>query len=401
MKKNTTDFIDSGCLTYIVALVLIVATLFVPSMIYTMCDGALSYGQVFASLIGVTIIIFGGWYFYVHNLKKPTLSKQDESYAVELSRIEFDRKKTINQKAIDSDKPSFKFGKLFYGVLFWAVILCTVVSCEYSWFDESDNTEIAQTVWNADNIPLPHLRDGSQYVSNPDSVITQQSVDSMNVMLQSLDKELGVESAVVIVNHIENEDAFRMAQDIGNKYGIGRKETDRGLVIVVAYEDHRYFIAPGRGLESMLTDAECSQLARYYLTPFLKQNNPDGGMKTLVSATYTLVKEKRLLEEPSAEELVNGAKPAEDTDFPSTFSAFILFVWTILYSVLNRKYNWVNISLPSGNGGYTGFGRTRMGGGSTTWGGYGGFGRGGGFGGGFGGGYGGGSFGGGGAGGSW
>lgn len=401
MKKNATDFIDSGCLTYIVALLLIVAILFVPSMIYTICDGSLSYGQVFASLIGVTAVIFGGWYIYVHHLKKPTLTKEDESYIAELTKIENNRRKTINQESIDSAKPSFKFGKLFYGFLFWAVILCTIVSCEYSWCLESDNPDTVQTVWNAENIPLPHLRDGNQYVSNPDSVITQQSVDSMNIMLQLLDKELGVESAVIIVNHVENEDAFRMAQDIGNKYGIGRKETDRGLVIVVAYEDHRYFIAPGRGLESMLTDAECSQLARYYLTPFLKQNNPDGGMKSLVSATYTLVKEKRLLEEPTAEELVNGAKPAEDMDFPSTFSAFVLFVWTILYSVLNRKYNWVNFTLPSGNGGYTGFGRTRMGGGSTTWGGYTGFGRGGGFGGGFGGGYGGGSFGGGGAGGSW
>ena len=77
-----------------------------------------------------------------------------------------------------------------------------------------------------------------------------------------LEKEAGIQAVFVIVSHVENGDPFRVAQDIGNKYGIGNKKTDRGLVIVVAVDDRKYFIAPGDGLEGDLTDVECDDIAR-------------------------------------------------------------------------------------------------------------------------------------------
>ena len=82
---------------------------------------------------------------------------------------------------------------------------------------------------------MPHLKDSMQYVSNPDHVLVQATVDSMNNILYDLDKTLDIESAVIVVNHIENDDPFRMAQDVGNKYGVGKN--DRGLIVVMAYLD--------------------------------------------------------------------------------------------------------------------------------------------------------------------
>jgi hypothetical protein len=77
-------------------------------------------------------------------------------------------------------------------------------------------------------------------------------------------------------------------------------------------------------------------------------------------------------------------------------SSFITVLCLIIYGLMNEKYKWLDVRT-SGTG-YTGYGRSRMGGGSGTWGSS----WGGGCGvGGFGGGYGGGSFGGGGAGGGW
>ena len=47
------------------------------------------------------------------------------------------------------------------------------------------------TYWNADNIPIPYLQDSTQYVSNPDHVLTPQTVERMNTTLQQLNLELG------------------------------------------------------------------------------------------------------------------------------------------------------------------------------------------------------------------
>lgn len=283
--------------------------------------------------------------------------------------------------------------KRFWEILFWVGIFLAVGSC--TWSIASEPVEPV-TEWNADNIPLPHLKDGRLYVSNPDTVLRQSTVDSMNVVLGIMEKECDIEAAVIIVKRVAGGDAFRMAQDVGNKYGVGRKETNRGLVIVVAYDDHKYFIAPGRGLEADLTDIECNQLARTYLTPFLKAYNPDAGMLRLTEAIYALTKDKVLPAEPTDDELYSGSEDDATLDAVGATILF-LFVWFIFYALLNDKYKWIVVSTAAA-GGYSGFGRPRFGDGSV-------FGSGGDFGsfggGGFGGGYGGGSFGGGGAGGSW
>ena len=148
------------------------------------------------------------------------------------------------------------------------------------------------TYWNADNIVIPHLQDASQYVSNPDQVLTQNAVDRMNTTLQRLDSELGIESVFIVVNHIENDDPFRMAQDVGNKYGVGRD--DRGLVVVVGYEDHSINMSPGRSLEADLTDAECHRLEQQYVVPAMRVQMPDSGMIYLVEAIYATLQQKQL-----------------------------------------------------------------------------------------------------------
>lgn len=378
---------NNSCLLYLIVIGYLGLAFIFPAFFYNHTNGALSYWQFLGLLFAFVAVVFGCWYYVGKKVINPSLQEQDKEY---LQKI---KKKKSKKSSIEKNKPSFLFEKLFYGALFWAVLSSIVMACDYNLMSDQPDTVTSHTIWNADNIPLPHLYNGDLYVSNPDSVISQQTVDSMNVILKKLDKELGIESVVIIVNRIEDADAFRMAQDVGNKYGVGNKETDRGLVIVVAYEDHKYFIAPGRGLEALLTDAECSRLARNYMTPFLKENNPDGAMKKLIEATYTLAKEKRLLESPSEDELLDGAQEPDDSFTAEELATmFLLGFWGLLYFILNGKYEWLSASSGSG---YTGYGRSRMGGGSHSWGSssWGGSSWGGGFGGG--------SFGGGGAGGSW
>ena len=48
-----------------------------------------------------------------------------------------------------------------------------------------------------------------------------------------------MQNVLIIVGKVDNQDAFRMAQDVGNQYGIGYKKSRRGLVIVIAVEDHQ------------------------------------------------------------------------------------------------------------------------------------------------------------------
>ena len=151
----------------------------------------------------------------------------------------------------------------------------------------------ASTVWTADNVPIPYLKDSTQYVSDPDGFLSQEQRDSANVYLRKLNLECGVQNVLIIVGKVDNQDAFRMAQDVGNKYGVGYKGSRRGLVVVIAVDDHKYFIAPGMGLEGELTDVDCDDIARACIVKNMRNGDPGEAVVSVSRAIYNKVKSGR------------------------------------------------------------------------------------------------------------
>lgn len=231
----------------------------------------------------------------------------------------------------------------FWGWLFVIGICSAVFSCGASLSSEIPSAPAsalaadATTYWNAENIPIPHLQDATQYVSNPDHVLSSPTVEKMNKTLQLLDKELGIESVFIIVNHIENDDPFRMAQDVGNRYGVGRG--DRGLMVVVGYLDRSINMSPGKALEADLTDVECRRLEQQYVVPGMKAGMPDSAMLYLTDAVYSTLKKKEL------PQMSNLMETEEDDSLPMFMGLYLLFFigWTVFFLRLNNKYQWLGL----------------------------------------------------------
>ena len=192
--------------------------------------------------------------------------------------------------------------------------------------------------WNAESIPMPHLTDGSRYVSNPDNVVSANTEALLNQWLKKLDDSLQIESAMIIVNHVENDDVFRFSQDIFDKYGVGKN--DRGLVVVLAYEDHKVRTHTGRSLEADLTDAECSRLQQTYAIPSMKAEQPDSGMLYLTEAIYNTLQNKEL-------PVMSSFKQAGDDELDASalFMMIYLFLfggWMVLIAYLSHRYGMVS-----------------------------------------------------------
>lgn len=180
----------------------------------------------------------------------------------------------------------------------------------------------AKQEWSADDVPIPYLKDSTQYVSDPDGYLDKAVKDSANFYLRKLNVECGVQNVFVIVGHSVNQDAFRMAQDIGNKYGIGYKASRRGLVVVIAVEDHKYFIAPGMGLEGELTDVDCDDIARACIVGNMRENHPGMAVLQTSKAIYNKVKSGRT----GIEEVDDG--PVSDDDW-----GFVVFFLLLCFGV--------------------------------------------------------------------
>lgn len=234
----------------------------------------------------------------------------------------------------------------------WLVAIGLIIqlaTCSYSFGvavnDGGEETvavnEFGNTIWNADNLPMPHLQDASRYVANPDNVVSENTENILNDWFKKLDDSLGIESVVAIVNHVENDDPFRMAQDLGNKYGVGKD--DRGLIIILAYGDHALHFSTGKSLEGDLTDIECKRLQQEYAVPCMKAEQPDSGMIYLVEAVYNTLQKKDL---PVLTERTSEADDEMGIVEGHLLIYIILFSgWFILIVWLYTRYN----STPGGN----------------------------------------------------
>ena len=203
----------------------------------------------------------------------------------------------------------------------------------------------AKREWKADDVPIPFLQDSTQYVSDPDGYVDKAQKDSANFYLQKLKLECGVQNVLIIVGKVDNQDAFRMAQDVGNKYGIGYKKSRRGLVVVIAVEDHKYFIAPGSGLEGELTDVDCDDIARACIVKNMREDNPGEAVASVSRAIYNKVKSGRTGIESVDEGTVN-----DEEDWVLVVILFLLFFGIPIYSLIRYILEQIGLVKPRPKG---------------------------------------------------
>jgi len=239
-----------------------------------------------------------------------------------------------------------------------------------------------------EDLPQP-----TDYVSDYAHVLSTEAIAHIDSICTQLDHaQGGAQIAVVTVHTLDGDDAADYATHLYEKMKIGSKATDRGVLILLAVDDHKRFIETGYGVEGVLNDAKVGDIGRA-MVPDLRAGDYDGAVLLAVGevAQDIAVDAHITLNEDAS--LQARQQPLHHGD-AVLFKLILLLIVLIFFggfSLLRMLFGWGLFFGGWGNGGWRGGG----------YGGWGGGGWGGGSGGGGFGGFGGGSTGGGGAGGSW
>ena len=102
-------------------------------------------------------------------------------------------------------------------------------------------------------------------------LLTEVEKDQINQKLIKFYDSTSTEIAVIIVPTTSGEDINYLATMYGEKWGIGEKEQDNGIVFLIATEDRKFTIQQGRGVERYLTASVAGQILDYIVTPKFKQ----------------------------------------------------------------------------------------------------------------------------------
>lgn len=230
----------------------------------------------------------------------------------------------------------------------------------------------------ASAVNYPQLRG---FVTDNANMIDSVYEEKITQLAQKIEKEDTVEIAVVTVNSLEGESKEYYAEELFKKAGIGKKDKDNGLLILVAKQEREYRFEVGYGLEGDITDSMYFNIGKRIIEPNFGNEEYGKGIYESMVVIQGLVKGDEELRSQYSMQQTGGL---EEVDWEMVIFIVIILI-IILMSVSGkmqggtygggyyggrRRSGWgggfgggFSGGRSSGGGGFGGFGGGRSGGG--------------------------------------
>lgn len=245
---------------------------------------------------------------------------------------------------------------------------------------------------------IPNRPNPPRLVNDFAEILSIGQKRSLESKLVAYNDSTSTQITLVTVKSLGGEEASFFAFQLGEKWGVGQKDEDNGIIILIAPNERKTFIATGYGAEGALPDAYAKRIVEDVMLPEFKKGDYFGGInKAIVSI------KQYLRGEFTTVQISENTKAHPLIPLLIMLAVFIFFVILFSYIASKQKSDgyiysgkgvkpfngpqWGGNTYGGNRGGFGGGSSGGFGGGSSGGGGFGGFG--------------GGSFGGGGAGGSW
>lgn len=222
---------------------------------------------------------------------------------------------------------------------------------------------------------MPARPEPPRLVNDFTGILTADQRQALESKLVAYDDSTSIQIAVVLIESLDGRDIAEYAVELGRAWGIGNKENNNGVLLLVSKGDRKIHIATGYGVEGALPDITASHIIDEQIKPNFRDNDfyrgLDEGTDAIIAATKGEYKAPE-----------NYRKKKGKREIPGVLVLLIIFV--IMYFIRRG----------GGGGGYYGGGGYRRshgpggiwffptsgggswGGGSSSGGGFGGFGGG-------------------------
>jgi uncharacterized protein len=191
------------------------------------------------------------------------------------------------------------------------------------------------------------------FVNDYLGVLNDLDVKTLESKVQDFEKKTGNEIAVVIIQSLNGDTIENFAEKLFKEWGIGKEGKDNGVLLLVAFNDHKLRIEVGYGLEPVLTDAQASQIIEKIIKPYFKSGDYNVGISKGISAIIASIDG----DYSGYEEIMNSSNNQIVTTYQNKNSSgydlseiiitwvqilfwVFLFVGQWLISILARSKSW-------------------------------------------------------------
>ncbi|MEY2927589.1 MAG: hypothetical protein RL367_2066 [Pseudomonadota bacterium] len=174
-----------------------------------------------------------------------------------------------------------------------------------------------------------------QPVVDQAGIIPDDREAALDAKLIGLQKETGRQVAVATIADLQGYDIADYGYRLGRAWGIGAKDKNNGLIVIVAPKEHRMRIEVGYGLEAIVTDGLSSQIVNDQMKPLFKAGDYPGGIDAAVN---TLATQLKLPPDEAAKRASEISIPLQSSDSSGAVMfwlfIFFFFILPILWPLL-------------------------------------------------------------------
>jgi uncharacterized protein len=115
-------------------------------------------------------------------------------------------------------------------------------------------------------------------------VLKQETIEALEKKLKVYEDSTSNQIAILILSTLDGESIEEYSMRVAEKWVLGQKEKDNGVLLLIAVDDHAMRIEVGAGLEGVLTDALCSRIIRNEMAPNFRRADFDTGVTAAIEA---------------------------------------------------------------------------------------------------------------------
>lgn len=199
------------------------------------------------------------------------------------------------------------------------------------------------------------------FVNDYADIITDTDEETMYDQGVQLYNASKAQVVVVAVDSIGSSDIASYSIGLARKWGIGDKEKNNGVLILLAVSEREVKIEVGRGLEGALPDSKVGRILDLYGVDYFKENRFSEGLASVYDSVVNEIYIEYGLEPD------RNYTPVPDDTMSTTeviIMIIVIAVFITVFIILNIRYPSLSRSVRGGvfYGGMMGSGRTYGGG---------------------------------------
>ena len=180
------------------------------------------------------------------------------------------------------------------------------------------------------------LPSDADYVSDQVGIVDERTREEIGRLNRGL-SQVGAQIVVAVIPSLEGYDLESYANQLFRTWEIGDEEEDNGILLLIAYEDRKFRIEVGRGLEGAIPDGKAGSILRQDMAPAFQAGNYSEGIYDAVQGLAGLTAEEYGLSLEDLDVPEPNYQEGEEEDMSIAAFIAILIMFLVFVRVTNAR----------------------------------------------------------------